>query len=69
MYKDSFDRLDSKSEENDIYRITRMKEKKTRDLGIIRCIEDYNHKVLVKHEDIKERWKEYSDKLFNGNYT
>ena len=44
-----------KKGEKDIYRIARMKEKKTRDLGIIRCIEDYNHKVLVKHEDIKER--------------
>ena len=34
-----------------------MREKKTRDL------------VLVKDTDIKERWKEYFDKLFNGNYV
>ena len=46
-----------------------MREKKTRDLGTIRCIKDYNHKVLVKDTDIKERWKEYFDKVFNGNYV
>ena len=46
-----------------------MREKKTRDLDTIRCIKDHNHKVLVKDTDIKERWKEYFDKLFNGNYV
>ena len=45
-----------------------MREKKTRDLGTIRCIKDHNHKILVKDTDIKKRWKEYFDKLFNGNY-
>ena len=69
MYIDIFDKLDSKNGENDIYRITRIREKKTRDLGTIRCIKDYNHKVLMKDEDIKERLREYFDKLFNGNYA
>ena len=30
-----------------------MREKKTRDLGTIKCIKDYEHKVLVKDDDIK----------------
>ena len=68
MYKDISDRLNSKDGEKDIYRIAQMREK-TRDLSTIRCIKDYNHKVLVKDEDIKERWREYFDKLFNGNYA
>ena len=46
-----------------------MSEKRTRDLGTIRCIKDYNHKVLVKDEDINKRWREYFDKLFNDNYA
>ena len=69
MYKDIFDRLDSKNGEKDIYRLAQIKEEKTRDLGTIRCIKDYKYKVLVKDEDIKERWREYFDRLFNGNYT
>ena len=61
--------MDSKDREKDIYRIARMSEKRTRDLGTIRCIKDYNHKVLVKDEDINKRWREYFDKLSNGNYA
>ena len=55
VYQDIYERLDFKEREKDIYRIARMREKKTRDLGIIRCIEDHNHKVLMKDTDIKER--------------
>ena len=55
VYQDLYDRLDSKDGENDIYRIARMREKKTRDLGTKKCIKDHNHKVLVKDTDIKER--------------
>ena len=69
VYQDIYERLDFKEGEKDIYRIARMREKKTRDLGIIRCIEDHNHKVLMKDIDIKERWNEYFDKLFSGKYV
>ena len=46
-----------------------MRENKTKDLDTIKCIKDHNHKVLVKNIDIRERWKEYFDKLFNSNYV
>ena len=61
VYQDIYARLDSKEREKDIYRIDQMREKKTRDLGIIKCIKDHNHKVLVKDTDIKKIWKEYFD--------
>ena len=54
VYKDFFYRLDSKDGEKHIYRLVRMREKNTRDLGTIRCIKDNNHKLLVKDEKIKE---------------
>ena len=38
-------------------------------MDTIRCITDHNHKILVKDADINERWKEYFDKPFNGNYV
>ena len=69
VYQDIYERLDFKEGEKNIYRIARMREKKTRELGTIRCIKDHNHKVLVKDTDIKERWKKYFDKLFNDNYV
>ena len=35
----------------------------------MRCVKDEDQKVLVQDEEIKERWREYFDKLFNGNST
>ena len=55
VYQDIYERLDSKEGKKDIYRIARMREKKTRDLDTIRCIKNHNHKVLVKDTDIKKK--------------
>ena len=35
----------------------------------MRCVKDEDQKVLVQDEEIKERWREYFDKLFNGSST
>ena len=33
----------------------------------IQCIKDEDQRMLVNVEQIKERWKNYFDNLFNGN--
>ena len=35
----------------------------------MRCVKDVDQKVLVRDEEIKERWIEYFNKLFNGSST
>ena len=40
---------------------------KTRDLNGIQRIKDEDQRILVNVEQIKERWKNYFDNLFNGN--
>ena len=35
----------------------------------MRCVKDEDQKVLVRDEEIKEKWREYFDKLFNGSST
>ena len=35
----------------------------------MRCIKDEDQKFLVRDEEIKERWRQYFDKLFNGTST
>jgi len=67
LYKEVYEKLDTKEVEKDIYRITRIRERKTRDLCTVRCVKYEDQKVLVRDEEIKERWKEYFDKLFNGS--
>ena len=39
---------------------------KTRDINQIKCIKDGTDRLLVKDEEIMDRWREYFDKLFNG---
>ena len=50
----------------DIYRMARIRERKTRDINQIKCIKDGTDRLLVKDDEIKGRWREYFDKLFNG---
>ena len=63
------EKFDTKEVEKDIYKIARIRERKTRDLCIMRRVKDEDQKVLVRDEEIKERWREYFDKLFNDNST
>ena len=69
VYKEVYEKLDTKEVKKDIYRIARIREKKTRDLYIVRCVKDEDQKVLIRDEEIKERQREYFDKLFNGSST
>ena len=40
---------------------------KKRDLNGVRGIKDEGQRVSVKEQEIKQRWKFYFDKHFNGN--
>ena len=64
-YDDLYERLGTKEGENDIYRMARIRERKTRDINQIKCIKDGINRLLVKDDKIKGRWREYFDKLFN----
>jgi len=61
-----YERLDTKEGEKDIYKLARLREKKTRDIGRVKCVKDTNQKVLVGDDEIKDRWRSYFDNLFNG---
>ena len=48
--------------------MAKIRERKTRDLNQVKCIKDEANRLLVKDEEIKNRWREYFDGLFNdGN--
>ena len=57
-----YEKLDTKQVEKDIYRIFRIRERKTRDLCTVRCVKDEDQKILVRDKEIEERWREYFDK-------
>jgi hypothetical protein len=60
-----YQRLGTKEEEKNIYRMAKSREGKTRDIIQVKCIKDATERFLTKDEDIKNRWQEYFDKLFN----
>jgi hypothetical protein len=65
MYDGLYQRVGTKEGEKDIYRITKSRERKMRDIIQVKCIKDATERFLTKDEDIKNRWREYFDKLFN----
>jgi hypothetical protein len=65
MYDGLYQRLGTKEVEKDIYRVAKSRERKTRDITQVKCIKDAIGRLLTKDEDIKNRWREYFDKIFN----
>jgi hypothetical protein len=45
--------------------MTKVRDKKTKDFNQIKCIKDKSDRFLMKDDEIKKRWREYFDKLFN----
>ena len=65
-YEDIYRCLSTKEGENDIYRMARTRDRKTRDFNQVKCIKDERGQLLVKEDEIRHRWQEHFDKLFNG---
>ena len=64
-YERLYQRLNSKEGENEVFRLARAREGRTRDLSSVRCIKDEDGRVLVEDAEVRERWKGYFCKLFN----
>ena len=57
-YDDLYQQLSTKEGEKDIYKMAKIRERKTRDVNQIKCIKDGTDRVLVKDDEIKSRWRE-----------
>jgi hypothetical protein len=55
----------TKEGDKDIYRIVRVRERKTWDFNQVNCIKDKTKHLLAKEDEIRYRRQEYFDKLFN----
>ena len=51
--------------ENDIFKLAKIRERKSGNLDYVKCIKSDGQKVLAKENDIKERWREYFNKISN----
>ena len=64
-YKDLYDKLDSIEGQTTIYKLSKTRERRTRDLTDIAYIKDSNGTILTDEDEIKVRWKESSETLLN----
>jgi len=52
-----YQKLETKEGEKDIFKLARVREKKTRDLGSVRCVKSEDGNVLIEDTKIRERWR------------
>ena len=60
-----YSKLDTREGEKEIYRIASERDRKTKDSGKVFTVKDRNGNILKESEEIKKRWKEYFDELYN----
>ena len=65
-YERLYQKLNVKGGENEVFKLARARERRTRDLGSVRCIKDDEGRVLVDEAKVQERWQGYFCKFFNG---
>jgi len=65
-YEGLYQCLNTKEGGKDINRMARAHDRKTRDFNQVKYIKDEREQLLVKEDEIRHRWQEYFDKLFNG---
>ena len=68
-YDDLYNNLGTKDGENDVYKLAKLRERKTRDFNHIKCIKNEDSRMLAQEKEIKETWRSYFEKLLNENYT
>jgi len=65
-YERLYQKLSTKGGENEVFKLARASERRTRNLSNVRCIKGEDGRVLVEDAKVQERWRGYFCKLFNG---
>ena len=64
----SVEHMGTREGEKDIFKLAKIRKRKSRDLDHVKCIKSNGQKVLLKDNDIKERWREYFNIFLNEDY-
>ena len=54
--------------EKNIFQLAKIGERKSWDIDHVKCVKSSDQKVLLKDNDIKERWMEYFSVPLNEDY-
>jgi hypothetical protein len=64
-YAKLYRKLNTKDDENNVYNMTKFRERKISDFNQVKYIKYDINRLLVKDDVIKNKWREYFHKLFN----
>ena len=64
-YEDLYQKLDNKEGEKQIFKLASTRSRQRQDLEAVKYIKDKGGRVLLRQEDIKTRWLQYSSQLLN----
>jgi hypothetical protein len=54
-YAELYRKLDTKDDENDDYKMNKLRERKTRNFNQVKCIKDEADRLLVNDDEMKNR--------------
>jgi hypothetical protein len=66
-YDDLYTKLGTQEGKKSIYKLAKLRDRKTKDFNNVKCIKSDDSRVLVKDDEIMERWKNYFERLLNGD--
>ena len=64
-YEKLYKKLETKEGENEVFKIAKQRNRQSKDVQQVRVIKSKTGEILMKEEKVKQRWKEYFDKLLN----
>ena len=64
-YEEQYEKLETKEEENELFKIAKQRNRQSKDVQQVRVIKSKTGEILIKEEKVKQRWKECFDDLLN----
>ena len=58
-YEELYKKLESKEGENELFKVTKQRNRQTKDVQQVRIIKSKTGEILMEEEKVKQRWKEY----------
>ena len=64
-YQKLYEKLETKEGENEVFKIAKQRNRKSKDNQQVRVIKSKTGEILMEEEKVKHRWKEYFNNLLN----
>ena len=64
-YEELYDELETEAGQKELYRLAKQRKRAGKDVQLVKVIKDENGVLLSSEEDVRQRWKNYFEKLMN----